>query len=146
MEASGTTPPAEPAQPPPPPPPRDTRDDTKASGGWRAVGVLLVLLALVAAVFAGALATVAMDSPQCDDAEGVRAAILEDGFDATCYESSALKVGTIVLAWAGTALLAAAALVGLAFVFTGRRRDLMVRLLVAGVVLGAAAYGLAALD
>src|SRR4051812_4306952 len=59
MEASGNPPPPEepaatPATPPPPPPPPPATaevDDGKASGGWRALSVVLAL----ALVFAGAV-------------------------------------------------------------------------------------------
>jgi hypothetical protein len=146
MEASGTRPPAEPAQPPPPPAAARVPDDRKAGAGLRLLAVLAALALAAGALLSGALAVVAMDSPQCDDAAGVRAAILEDGLDATCYNSSALKVGTIALAWPATALLAVAAILALAFAATGRRGQLLVRLAVAGVVLGGVAYLLAAID
>ena len=60
MEASGTPPPERQPQatpPPPPPPPGSTpSDEDQASGGWRALGVVLAL----ALAFASAVMVIAM--------------------------------------------------------------------------------------
>jgi hypothetical protein len=138
MEASGTpTPPAEPPQasPPPPPPPPPAADDDRASGGWRALGVVLAL----ALAFACAVMVIAMldigDTPIQKDC----VTPLEGG---TCTEyfdgSSAQKTVTLVLGWPSGVIAGLAALLALAFAVTGRYGRLLLQLTGAAIVLGAA--------
>ena len=132
MEASGTTPPAEPAQPPPP---STTGTDTgKASGGWRALGVLLAL----ALAFACAVMVIAMgdigDTPTCDD---VRAGLEPPNEDGECFDgSSTQKTITLILGWPSGILAGIAALFALYFAGTGLRGRTLLQLTTAAIVLG----------
>ena len=139
MEASGTpTPPAEsgaetPAPPPPVSPPAS--EDT-ASGGWRALGVVLALaLAFACAVMAIAMADIG-DTPRCDDRAALAEAIAE-GED-ECFEgSSAQKTISLALGWPSAAVAGFAALLALFFTATGRYGRLVLQLTAAAVALGA---------
>lgn len=148
MEASGTpTPQAEPPQAPPPPP--VPGDDGKASGGLRALAVLLAIVIAVGALFTGALAVVGADSVDCDDQAAIQREFLENpGEDVTCYNSDIARVAAIGLGGIATVILAVAALLALAFAFTGRRtrQALVTRLVIAGIAIGALAYLIAAID
>lgn len=145
MEASGSTPnppPASETAPAPSPPPPSTApvDDDKASGGWRFLGVILALaLAFACAVMVIAMADIG-STPTCEDVLSGAAALPSDN---ECFDgSSAQKVISLVLGWPSGILAGAAALLALAFVFTGRRGALLLRLTGAAVVLGALSIGI----
>lgn len=132
MEASGA--PTPPADSPPPPPPT-AGEDEKASGGWRALGVVLAL----ALAFACAVMIVAMgeigDTPTCDDILSGEAALPADG---ECFDgSSAQKTISLILGWPSGILAGIAALMALYFAATGRRGRLLLQLTGAAIVLGA---------
>ena len=147
MEASGTpTPPSQPEPPAataPPPPPPTTPDEETASGGWRALGVILALaLAFASAVMIIAMADIG-DTPRCDDTAAVRAEILKEGPDAECFEgSSAQKTISLVLGWPSGVLAGIAALFALYFAATGRRGRTLLQLVAVAVVLGALSIGI----
>jgi hypothetical protein len=138
MEASGTpTPPADPPQasPPPPPPPPPADGEDRASGGWRALAVVLALaLAFACAVMVIAMADIG-DTPIQEDC----VTPLEGG---TCTEyfdgSSAQKTVTLVLGYPSGVLAGIAALLALFFAATGRQGRLLLQLTGAAIVLGAA--------
>lgn len=139
MEASGNPPPpAQPpeASPPPPPPPGAayTADDDKASGGWRALAVVLALaLAFACAVMVIAMSDIG-DTPTCDDVLSGKAALPTDG---QCFDgSSGQKTATLVLGWPSGVLAGIAALVALLFAGSGRRGRLLLQLTAAAIVLG----------
>ncbi len=135
MEASGTpTPPAGDTSPPPPPPP-PTAQESKPSGGWRALAVLLAL----ALAFACAVMVIAMgdigDTPTCDDVLSGEAELPSDN---ECFDgSSTQKTISLVLGWPSGVLAGIAALVALFFASTGRQGRLVLRLTGAAIVLGA---------
>jgi hypothetical protein len=141
MEASGNPPPPEepaatPATPPPPPPPPPATaevDDGKASGGWRALSVVLFLaLAFACAVMIIAMADIA-DTPIQKDCHPPPTGDCTEYFDG----SSAQKTITLVLGWPSGVLAGIAALVALYFAATGRRGRLLLQLTAAAIVLGA---------
>jgi hypothetical protein len=137
MEASGTpTPPPEQPQVTPPPPtgPAATGDET-ASGGWRALGVVLAL----ALAFACAVMIVAMSdigsTPTCDDVLSGAEPLPSDG---ECFDgSSGQKTASLVLGWPSGVVAGIAALVALYFAATGRNGRLLLQLTGAAVALGA---------
>jgi hypothetical protein len=138
MEAAGTPPP-EPAQPAaPPPPPRMPPDTETATGGWRALGVVLAL----ALAFACAVMVVAMidigDTPRCDDPAALEEERAESGdLVIECFEGSQTqKVISLVLGWPSGVLAGIAALVALFFAATGRQGQLLLRLTGTAIVLG----------
>ncbi|MCD6013994.1 MAG: hypothetical protein K0R88_78 [Solirubrobacterales bacterium] len=139
MEASGTPPPERQPQatpPPPPPPPGSTpSDEDQASGGWRALGVVLALaLAFASAVMVIAMADIG-STPRCDDPEGIAEALRQG--ENECFDgSSAQKVATLVLGWPSGILAGIAALVALYFAATGRRGPLLLQLTAVAIVLG----------
>jgi hypothetical protein len=158
MEASGSTPnpppegeaPATPpaetttpatsaapaAQPPPPTTPASAPlDDGKASGGWRALGLILALvLAFACAVMVIAMADIG-STPTCDDVRSGAAAVPSDN---ECFDgSSGQKIISLVLGWPSGVLAGVAALIALMFTFTGRRGGLLLRITGLAVVLGA---------
>ena len=121
MEASGTpTPPSQPSgatpPPPPPPPPAATDADDRASGGWRALGVLLAL----ALAFAGAVMIVAM-AEIADKPTGLEDCLSTPGCDEYFDGSSAQKAATLVLGFASGFFAAVGVLFSLYFAATGRR-------------------------
>jgi hypothetical protein len=139
MEASGNPPPPEepaatPATPPPPPPPPAAEvDDGKASGGWRALSVVLFLaLAFACAVMIIAMADIA-DTPIQEDCHPPPLGDCTEYFDG----SSAQKTVTLILGWPSGVLAGIAALVALYFAATGRRGRLLLQLTGAAIVLGA---------
>jgi hypothetical protein len=133
MEASGTTPPAEPAQPPPPPP--AATDNGKASGGWRALAIILALaLAFACAVMVIAMSDIS-STPTCDD---VRAGIEPPNDQGECFDgSSGQKTISLVLGWPSGILAGIAGLVALFFAATGRNGRLLLQLTGAAIALGA---------
>jgi hypothetical protein len=149
MEASGTpTPPSQPEQPgppaqtapPPPPPPTAPTDEEKATGGWRALGVLLAL----ALAFAGAVMIVAMvdigDTPTCDDVLSGEAALPEDN---ECFDgSSGQKTASLVLGWPSGVIAAFGALFALYFAATGRRGRTLLTIVGVAIALGALSIGI----
>jgi hypothetical protein len=131
MEASGTpTPPSEPAAPPPPPPPA-TPDDDKASGGWRAIAVLLAL----ALAFAGAVMIAAM-ADISDKPAGLHECQTTPGCTEYFDGSSAQKAVTVALGFASGAVAAIGVLFALYFVFTGRRGRTLLQIVGVAIVLG----------
>lgn len=125
-----------PDQTPPPPAPsaqlhQDDRASDKASGGMRALAVLLaVALAFGAAVMI-VIALNPDDIPRCE--ETARAAAAAECFDI----SQAQQTIGQVLAWPAGIIGAAAALVALAVAATGRHGRTLLRLtLVAAVLAG----------
>lgn len=140
MEASGTpTPP--PDRPPtttatttPPPSQPGAPRDEKASGGWRALGVLLALaLAFACAVMIVAMSEIG-DTPTCDDILSGEAALPSDG---ECFDgSSGQKTASLALGWPSGVLAGIAALLALYFAGAGRRGRLLLQLTGAAIVLG----------
>jgi hypothetical protein len=130
MEASGTpTPPTEPVAPPPPPP--APAEEDKASGGWRAIAVLLALaLAFAGAVMIAAMADIS-DKPT-GLAECARTPGCTEYFDG----SSAQKAITVALGFASGGVAAIGVLFSLYFVFTGRRGRTLLQIVAVAVVLG----------
>jgi hypothetical protein len=136
MEATGNPPPPQDpppqaAPPPPPAPARTESDDDKASGLWRALGVVLGL----ALLFAGAvMIAVAVDLG--DTPIGIAACQAEPGcteyFDGTSTE----RTIQVVLAAISGALAGIAALVAFVFAATGRRGGLLLRLTGAAIAVG----------
>jgi hypothetical protein len=128
--------PTQPAATPPPPPP-PAADTEKASGGKRALGVLFVLiLAFGAAVMFVAGAEI-NDTASCDDpAAVIESAQVDESGNLECFDgSSGLKSVVVGLMYASGAVGAIAVLIGLAFVFTGRRGRLFAQVAIAAVVL-----------
>lgn len=115
------------------PPPAGDGEPGKAGAGLR----LLALLLAFALAFGGAvLIIVALnpdDTPRCE--ELVRAQLAGECFDVTKTQQTVQAV----LAFPAGVLAGLAALVGLVVAFTGRRGQLMLRLVVPAVVLGALA-------
>jgi hypothetical protein len=142
MEASGTpTPPTEPAATsPPPPPPPTTTDEETASGGWRALGVLLALaLAFACAVLVIAMADIG-DTPTCDDVLSGEAELPSDN---ECFDgSSGQKTASLVFGWPSGVLAGVAALFALYFAATGRRGRTLMQLVGVALVLGALSIGI----
>lgn len=134
MEASGTpTPPAAGTATPPPPPPAAAADE-KASGGWRALAVVLAL----ALAFASAVMVIAMGdiggTPTCDDVLSGEAALPSDN---ECFDgSSTQKTISLVLGWPSGVLAGIAALVALYFAASGRQGRMLLQLTGAAIVLG----------
>jgi hypothetical protein len=151
MEASGSTPtpppegestpadaPApttatEPAAPPPPPPPATDRVEDKPGVVWRVLGfVLFIVLAFACAVLAVVMVDLAA-GPLCKDVAFTPLGPVED-----CYDvSSAGRIASEIFGWPATILAGFGALLALAFTFTGRRGQLLLRVTGATVVLGA---------
>jgi hypothetical protein len=145
MEASGTpTPPSQPEQPvtpaPPPPPPPGAPAEETASGGWRALGVVLALaLAFACAVMIIAMADIG-DTPTCDDVLSGKAALPSDN---ECFDgSSTQKTISLVLGWPSGVLAGLAALFALYFAATGRRGRQLLQLVSVAIVLGALSIGI----
>jgi hypothetical protein len=144
MEASGTpTPPSQPEPPATPaaaPPPPTAPAEETASGGWRALGVLLALaLAFACAVMVIAMADIG-DTPTCDDVLSGKAALPSDN---ECFDgSSTQKTITLVLGWPSGVLAGIAALFALYFAATGRRGRTMLQVVAVAVVLGALSIGI----
>jgi hypothetical protein len=133
MEASGTpTPPSEPAATPPPPPPPASADEEQASGGWRAIAVLLAL----ALAFAGAVMIAAMIDIS-DKPTGLADCVRTPGCTEYFDGSSAQKAITVALGFACGGVAAIGVLFSLYFVFTGRRGRTLLQIVGAAVVLGA---------
>ena len=134
MEASGTPPPSAEPPPPPPPPPPAPAEEGKATGGWRALGVVLALaLAFACAVMIVAMADIG-ETPTCDDVLSGEAALPEDG---ECFDgSSTQKTISLILGWPSGVLAGIAALLALFFAATGRQGRLVLQLTGAAVVLG----------
>jgi len=131
--------PASPPPPAPPPPsPPGAGDSGKASGGMRALGVLLALVLAFGAAVMIAVAIDIGDTETCDDfleqvTSGERVLDLDD----ECFEgSSAQKAISVVLAWASGIVGVLAVLLALMFAVTGSRGPLLARVAVAAVVLG----------
>lgn len=126
-------------QPPPPPPPPAPGDSGKASGGMRALGLLL---ALVLAFGAAVMILVAIDigdTATCEDfVSDVTSGETTLSLDDECFDgSSTQKAVSVVLAWASGIVGAVAVLIALMFAFTGTRGGLLARAAGAAVVLGA---------
>jgi hypothetical protein len=138
MEAAGTPPPEPAQQASPPPPPSVPPDTEKATGGWRALGVVLAL----ALAFACAVMVIAMidigDTPRCDDPAALEEERAESGdLVIECFEGSQTqKVISLALGWPSGVLAGIAALVALFFAATGRQGQLLLRLTGTAIVLG----------
>jgi hypothetical protein len=128
LEASGS--PTASAGPPPPPP----GDADRATGGWRALGIVLALaLAFACAVMVVAMADIG-ETPTCDDVLSGEAALPADG---ECFDgSSTQKTISLILGWPSGVVAGIAALLALFFAATGRQGRLMLQLTGAAVVLG----------
>jgi len=117
---------------PPPPPPATASADGKASGGWRA---LAVVLALVLAFGAAVMFVVAInpdDTPRCEQ--------FASGEVGECYDiTETQQLIQNIFALPAAVLGALGALLALYFAATGRQGRLLVRLAGAAVVLGVAA-------
>ena len=124
--------------PPPPPPPTASGDSEKASGGMRALGVLVALVLAFGAAVMIAVAVDIGDTATCDDfLQEVASGEREADFDDECFDgSSAQKSISVVLAWASGIVGVLAVLVALMFAATGTRGGLLARVAGAAVVLG----------
>lgn len=132
MESSGA--PASGSGTAPPPPPPAAHDD-KASGGWRA---LAVLLALVLAFGAAVMFVVAInpdETPRCEQFVSGEVAGGGECYDITETQQLIQNIFAIPAGVLG----ALAALLALYFAATGRQGRLLVRLAGAAIVLGVAA-------
>ena len=143
MEASGTPTPTPRPQSPeetPPPPPAGPPEEEKATGGWRALGVLLALaLAFACAVLVIAMADIG-DTPTCDDVLSGEAPVPSDN---ECFDgSNGQKTASLVLGWPSGVLAGIAALFALYFVATGRRGRTLLQLVGVAIVLGALSIGI----
>jgi hypothetical protein len=135
MEASGTTPPEQTGTAPPPPPPTTPAGEPKASGGWRALAIILFLaLAFACAVMVIAMSDIG-DTPTCDDVLSGKAQLPSDN---ECFDgSSAQKTAALVLGWPSGVLAGIAALFAIYFAATGLRGRMLLTLTGAAIVLGA---------
>ena len=127
----------QPASPPPPPPPAPpgTGDSGKASGGMRALGVLIALVLAFGAAVMIAVAIDIGDTSTCDDFASLP--VEEQLEDNECFDgSSAQKSISVVLAWGSGIVGAIAVIVALMFAATGTRGPLLARVAGAAVVLG----------
>jgi hypothetical protein len=130
--APAATTPTEPTAPPPPPtgPPADA----KAGGGWRALGLILALaLVFAVAVMVSVMVDLA-NGPLCKDVQFTLLGPVEDCWDV----SSAGRIAAEVLGWPSIILGSIGTILALAFTFTGRRGQLLLRVTFAAVILGAA--------
>jgi hypothetical protein len=113
-------------------------DEGKASGGMRALAVLIALVLAFGAAVMIAVAVDIGDTATCDDfleevASGERVPELDD----ECFDgSSAQKSISVVLAWASGIVGVIAVIVALMFAVTGTRGQLLARVAGAAVVLG----------
>ena len=131
--------PAEPAATPAPPPPPGpaTADSGKASGGMRALGVVLALiLAFGAAVMIAAAAEIS-DTPTLDEIKSGEVDPPEDGeyYDGSETERS-ISTG---FGYASGVVGGIGALIGIFFGITGTRGRLFAQAAVAAVILAAIA-------
>lgn len=110
------------------PPPSDTGRG-RASGGWRALGILLVLALAFAAVVMFAAMTDISDTPLEDDCVPP---VCTEYFDG----SSAEKAATVGLGYASGTVAGIGALLALYFVVTGRRGHTALLVAVGAVLLG----------
>ncbi|MCB0864708.1 MAG: hypothetical protein KDB58_03245 [Solirubrobacterales bacterium] len=141
------------AQPPPPPPPPSSPQPgggapapqqppaypaqpggtpDKGNGGLRVLAAIgVVVLAFVALVGFIAFADIAGTTP-CDDVNSIS----DLNSDGECYDgSSGLKTIVTIMGFAGSALIAAAAVMSLMFAIRGRGGRPLLMVLGAGVVL-----------
>ena len=100
--------------------------EPKATGGWRALAVILFL----ALAFACAVMVIAMSdigsTPTCEDVLSGKAALPSDN---ECFDgSTAQKTASLVLGWPSGVLAGIAALVAIFFAATGRRGRLLLTL------------------
>ena len=130
MEAAGTPPPA---QPPPPAAHEAVDREDRASGGRRALAVVLALaLAFACAVMFVAMGEIS-DTTPCDEVRS--AADLTD--EGECFDgSSTQKTISLVLGWPSAVLAGLAALLALFFAATGTRGRLLMTVTGAAIVLG----------
>ncbi len=138
-QPSQPQPPAAPADPPAPTAPAQATSE-KAGGGMRTLGVVLVLVLAFAAAVMFVVGADISDTRTCDEARENPSAtlFLEECFDG----SSAQKSISVPLAFASGAVGALAALLALAFVVTGRRGQLALRVAAAAIALGALSIGI----
>ena len=132
VEAAGTPTPAAPPPAEPPPPAGGVGEGGRASGGWRALAVVLALALAFAAAVMILLAVDLGENPICEDVGGAERAT-EDCFDVSATQ----KTISMILAWPAGILGAIAALMSLYLAVTGRRGRLVLQLAGAAVVLGA---------
>ena len=142
MEARDT--PTPPADPPPPPP--DAPQMGRPSRVMRLFVLILAMLLLVAGFFMGVFAIAAADAVDCNNQAEVAKAILEDGEDATCYESATLRVAMVGLGWLSAGLCGLGMLLALAFAITTRFGSAALRVSIAAVTSGALALLAALID
>lgn len=121
------------ATPPPPPPPPPGASSGKASGGLRALAAIgFLVIAFGTAVIAVAAADIGK-TPTCADVQSGKAALPSDR---QCFDGGHTKrTATVALMWPGAALGAIAALLALAFAFTGRNGRRLLLVLAAAIVL-----------
>jgi hypothetical protein len=130
----------EPASPPPPPPPAppSAGDSGKASGGMRALGVLLALVLAFGAAVMILVAIDVGDTSTCDQFfEDIESGDVIPDLDDECFDgSSGQKTMSVVLAWGSGIVGAVAVLVALMFAATGTRGPLLAWVAGAAVALG----------
>lgn len=109
---------------------------TPAGGGggvWRAFAVLVFLVLLLGAAIMIIAMTDIAGTPTCDAVTSGQATLPADG---QCYDGSSVqKTLSLIVGYAGGAVGVLAALVAIAFTFTGRRGGLVVALTVAAIAL-----------
>jgi hypothetical protein len=137
-DAPSPQPAERPPPPPPPPAPPGTDESGKASGGMRALGVLIALVLAFGAAVMIAVAIDIGDTSTCDQFfEDVQSGQVVPELDDECFDGSeGQKSISVVLAWASGIVGAIAVLVALMFAVTGNRGPLLARVAGAAVALG----------
>lgn len=115
-------------QPPPP-----GGDSHEASGGMRALGVLIALALAFAAAVMIMVGVEISGVPTCEEFYADATSTADECFDA----SAERKAASVALAWASGLVGLLAVVAGLAFAVTGTRARLLAKLAGAAVALGA---------
>jgi hypothetical protein len=113
----------------------EASSSSAGSGGnaWRAFAVLVFLILLLGAAIMIIAMTDIAGTPTCDAVNSGQATLPADG---QCYDGSSVqKTFSLIVGYAGGAAGVLAALVAIAFTFTGRRGRLVVALTIAAIAL-----------
>jgi len=108
--------------------------------------LLLAVALIVGLLLVVALAVVGLNSVDCQNLAAVAQAVIEDGPDATCFDSSVLRVVSVGFAFASAAVGLVALLLALGYVFTTRFGPQLARFTGLAVVLGVIAWAAALID
>lgn len=119
--------------PPPPPPPTGAADTDKASGGMRALGIVLALVLMFGAAVMIVAAGEISDTPTAEEVTSGDEPLPSDGkvFDG----SEGKRSVTTALGYASGIVGAIAVILGFAFAITGRRGRLFAQAAVVAVLL-----------